>query len=152
MNNVKELSYAIRTTFGAPLDVRYVLSSIDNLTTELPQALRYQGMLVYVKDIEKLYIFKGGVTNENFVPFKQADIVHEKITFVGDYEFVHNMNSASFIVNIFDSRGDAVDIPWRIGYLNKTGKTTDELTFGERNVISLSTDVKDTYALTLISA
>lgn len=72
--NIKELSYVIRTTFGAPLDVRYVISSLTEVNTELPQPLRYDGQLVYIKDISTLYIFRGGTGTDKFVPFCQTDI------------------------------------------------------------------------------
>lgn len=72
--NIKELSYVIRTTFGAPLDVRYSVSSLTELNAELPQPLRYDGQLVYIRDNSTLYIFRGGVGVEHFRPFCETDI------------------------------------------------------------------------------
>lgn len=72
--NIKELSYVIRTTFGAPLDVRYSISSLSELNEELPQPLRYDGQLVYIRDNSTLYIFRGGTSEDNFIPFCETDI------------------------------------------------------------------------------
>lgn len=66
--NIKEIPYVYRTLFGEPLDIRTVVSSISNLLTEIPLALRYEGLIVYVQDKHEPYIFKGGVNDVNFVP------------------------------------------------------------------------------------
>ena len=66
--NIKEVPYVYRTLFGAPIDIRTVVESIDTLITELPIALRYERLIVYVKDKHTPYIFVNGINDSNFVP------------------------------------------------------------------------------------
>lgn len=70
--NIKEIPYILRTTFGAPLDVRYIVSSLDKLLEELPIALRYEGMMIYIQNLHEPYIFKGGTNDSNCVPLVQT--------------------------------------------------------------------------------
>lgn len=70
--NIKEIPYIFRTTFGAPLDVRYIISSLDKLLEELPIALRYEGMMIYIQNLHEPYIFKNGTNDSNCVPLVQT--------------------------------------------------------------------------------
>lgn len=70
--NIKEIPYIFRTTFGAPLDVRYIVSSLDKLLEELPIALRYEGMMIYIQNLHEPYIFKNGTNDSNCVPLVQT--------------------------------------------------------------------------------
>lgn len=70
--NTKEIPYIFRTTFGAPLDVRYIVSSLDKLLEELPIALRYEGMMIYIQNLHEPYIFKNGTNDSNCVPLVQT--------------------------------------------------------------------------------
>lgn len=70
--NIKEIPYILRTTFGAPLDVRYIVSSLDKLLEELPIALRYEGMMIYIQNLHEPYIFKNGTNDSNCVPLVQT--------------------------------------------------------------------------------
>lgn len=73
--NVKELSYVIRTTFGAPLDVRYLVSSLSKLSEELPVELRYEGLVIYIQDISYFFYFHLGIEDVNCVPYNNIDIM-----------------------------------------------------------------------------
>lgn len=68
MYNIKEIPYVYRTLFGAPLDIRTVISSLSNLLTELPLKLRYEGLMIYVKDKHLPYIFVNGINDVNCIP------------------------------------------------------------------------------------
>lgn len=73
--NVKELSYVIRTTFGAPLDVRFLVSSLSKLAEELPKSLRYEGLIIYIQDISYFFYFHNGIEDLNCVPYNNIDII-----------------------------------------------------------------------------
>lgn len=70
-----EIPYNFRVLWNQPIDSRYVIESIDNLGTDIPKAVRYVGLKVWIKNINRFFIFKTGIEDNNFVPFNQTDIV-----------------------------------------------------------------------------
>lgn len=79
MPNTKEIPYVFRTLFGAPLDIRSVVSSMSNLLTELPLALRYEGLIIYITDQHAPYIFVNGITDSNCVPLASLQTTNAQV-------------------------------------------------------------------------
>lgn len=120
MKNVKEIPYVFKTTFGKPLDIRFKINSISTLMNELPLKLRYEGLIVYVKDIQKFYSFIGGINDSNFKPLLQesstlkmynvASTKDDKIYIdSNEQEYFHGLNSTSINVELYDVRMKKVE-------------------------------------------
>lgn len=52
-----------------PLDQRTVFPTKEEALTSIRRVQRYDGLLVYITSEERQYIFKGGIADENLVPF-----------------------------------------------------------------------------------
>lgn len=53
-----------------PIDIRFVISSWDKLDSELPQNLRYPGLIFWINDISK---YKESLKNINTLDFENSD-------------------------------------------------------------------------------
>jgi hypothetical protein len=69
---VKKIFYSFTINRQTPLDDRIILSSLDNLATELPLNTRYLGQIFWVTDIEDFYCFEADLNNP--VNFRQSAI------------------------------------------------------------------------------
>lgn len=57
-----EIINPLKISKGLPLDVRYLVSTLDNLATELPLMYRYYGLIFFVADTGKFYYFGKDLT------------------------------------------------------------------------------------------
>lgn len=73
--NRVQIPYVFKPTFGAALDSRFSISKLSNLVVELPIEMRYAGQIVYIEDIKSYFTFKNGVSDADFKPFNQYDII-----------------------------------------------------------------------------
>lgn len=62
-NQAKYLFYGLSRNSQNPLDPRLKLSSLSNINDELPINNRYNGLIFYVNDIQKLYVFLNDLNN-----------------------------------------------------------------------------------------
>lgn len=90
----------------APIDSRMTISSISNVDTELPIAVRFIGLLVWVSDIQQFYLFKSGVDLVNFVPLTLEVSGNYKFVFSlteisPDDIFNHNLGTQDLIIQFF---------------------------------------------------
>ena len=56
-NQTKYLFYGLSRNSQNPLDPRLNISSLENINDELPINNRYRGLIFFIEDIEKLYVF-----------------------------------------------------------------------------------------------
>lgn len=51
------------------------ITSTENLDTECPVILRYQGMCIYVEDEKRYYYFRDGINSNHFIPFNDEVLI-----------------------------------------------------------------------------
>jgi len=62
-NQTKYLFYGLSRNSQNPLDPRQKISSLNNINDELSINYRYNGLIFYVEDINKLYVFLNDLQN-----------------------------------------------------------------------------------------
>lgn len=72
---INEIPHNFKVLQDTPIDSRYKISSIENLDTEIPLGVRYQGLMVWVTNLNAFFIFKNGIQKSNFVAYNQNDIL-----------------------------------------------------------------------------
>lgn len=94
-------------TQPAPIDSRGTISSINNLATEIPLAVRHTGLLSWVEDIKSFYYFKDGVDDSHFIPFSISNNIVYKFlwisteTITNGYLFNHGLNTEHFTIQFY---------------------------------------------------
>lgn len=130
------------------LESNYIIPTLINIETMIPPEKRYIGMQFYVIDEAVWYYFQDINTYKKQQGFTQFS---DKLNLSGDYEYVHNKNVNSIILEVRNDYNEVVDLPYRMGYANETGKTEQQKQFGRRNIITLSTDVPGLYTLYMLA-
>lgn len=62
-NQTKYLFYGLSRNSQNPLDSRFTISSLSNIINELPINNRYKGLIFYITDIQKHYLFLDDLNN-----------------------------------------------------------------------------------------
>lgn len=85
---VQQIPVVFCPTYGSALDAREELTALSALATELPEAIRYPGLEVWVADQNKWYFFDRGVTDNDFVPSENRMIICQNRT---EYNRVYSL-------------------------------------------------------------
>jgi hypothetical protein len=137
--------YSISCMFDSPLDDRLTISSLANLSTELPIDTRYQGLFVFVTDIKSYYCFKDGIEDSDFILFgSQTNLEYTEIVSLnGNTSITHSLGSTDIVLRAFENINSLVEckVDWIIGETDYTGKTSDEIESIKKNVVTLQTDL-----------
>lgn len=94
---------------AGPIDSRMTISSLLNVDAELPQGVRYIGLLVFVSDIRTFYYFNDSTATNDFVPFSVDNTLIKFVytatlpTTNGDI-LNHGLNSEDFTIQFFLDR------------------------------------------------
>lgn len=126
-NKVTPTTTVFERTIPQPLDKWGNISSINNLTVELPLKIRYFGMLVYVEDISEYYYFKNGVENEHFTALRK-DLSGVRIfdsiintTKNQIFELEHSLDSNKLFVS-FQHDNELLLNGWKLGKVDGSQK------------------------------
>ncbi|BAV39248.1 hypothetical protein BPT24_123 [Tenacibaculum phage pT24] len=121
---VRDLKVSFQRTNAEPIDKYDNISALDQIDTQLPESIRYDGMLVYVENIRKYYFFDGGITNSDFKPvinFQGTKTFEATVDTVAStiIEVEHNLGTVN-IMGQFMHDDESLLISWKRGKVDGT--------------------------------
>lgn len=106
---IKYVPYQIKRTDAKPLDSMSVISSFDNIDTEIPVSLRYDGEIVYSINEDKFYYLKKSTTPDiwNAIPMNiegtDVDTVIWNVRNDADSEYYDYTDLSDTLNKIFEN-------------------------------------------------